>query len=616
MKSMEKLVWLPLVLCLTVIHATPGRARTPSGDQREEQTILVAHISHVEGQLLRYDPDEEGWVVTVKDAPFGIDEVLLSGEDARAEFIMPNNTWMRIDADTQIQLIALQEDVTGIHVASGVARFYNKGSDVAIKVTTPFGYVTAPGETGFDLCLGDNSVEVSAFKGTVDFVHTMDDTRFEVIEGSSSVVANDRRVTSGEGYIDPAWERWNRDRDNLWRKRAKLKGESAKYIPPALHHEAYVLEKYGRWARVYYGGGYYYFWRPVYVGLGWAPFTVGRWTIWYGDHCWIPTEPFGYITHHYGNWIFVGGSWYWAPPVPRVRVHLGPPLLDMEFAWYPGRVAWIHSGAHIGWVPLAPREPYYCHYPWGRRAVVVKNLNTANINIRIDRYRHLNRAVIINIDSFYKTKNYKKLRIRHINSDTLINKYRVAPVVDRRVINNYKNNRKRYNFTNVHVTRKPDRELMNKTRKNQLPAKGSSYVKAKQNPQNVANTRRVKPLKGDRPQHPRPETRLALGNQTNKPPCEPKFIWREFDRKAKSREEDKGQDIKSLSNGPMKRLPQSVLTQEMQFKDQGRPDSRMRNAWKIWSSNTVPRQHVKTKIQGNAHSQIQKAWGKRLSSRR
>ena len=616
MKNMEKLFWLPLVLCLMVIHTTPARARAASEDQSEEQTILVAHISHVEGQLLRYDPDEESWVATVKDAPFGIDDVLHSNEDARAEFIMPNNTWMRIDADTRIQLMTLEEDVTGIDVASGVARFYNKGSDVVIKVTTPFGYVTAPEETGFDLYLDKDSVEVSAFKGTVDFLHTMDDKRFEVIAGSSSIVANDRLVTSGEGRIDPAWDRWNKDRDNLWTKRAKLKGESVKYLPPALHHEAYVLEKYGRWTRVYYGGSYYYLWRPVYVGVGWAPFTVGRWTVWSGDHCWIPSEPFGHITHHYGNWVFVGGFWYWAPPVARVMIHLGPPLLDIEFAWYPGRVAWIHSGVHIGWVPLAPKEPYYCHHRWGPRAVVVKNVNIANINIRIDRYRHVDHAVIIDIEGFHRAKNYKRLGVTHIDRRALVNNYRVAHVVDRAVIKNYKNNRQRYNFTNVQVTRKPDRKLMNKTPKKQLAAKGSSYIKAKESWQNVGNTRRVKLEKGDRIQYPKPKTRLALENQTNEPPWKPKFKGKELDRKAEARGEDKGQERNSLRTGPMKTLPKSVKTQETQLKDQDLADSRMRNAWKIWPSNTVSRQNVQQKNQGKEHGQIQKEWGHRLSSRR
>jgi hypothetical protein len=157
---------------------------------------------------------------------------------------------------------------------------------------------------------------------------------------------------------------------------------------------------------------------------------------------------------------------------------------------------------------------------------------------------------------------------------------------------------------------------MKKTPKKQLAAKGSSYIKAKESWQNVGNTRRVKLGKGDRIQYPRPKTRLALENQTNEPPWKPKFKGKELDRKAEARGEDKGQERNSLRTGPMKTLPKSVKTQETQLKDQDLTDSRMRNAWKIWPSNTVSRQNVQPKNQGKEYGQIQKEWGHRLSSRR
>ncbi|MBW2174772.1 MAG: hypothetical protein JRF64_09085, partial [Deltaproteobacteria bacterium] len=94
-------------------------AKPLSDDIDEEGTVLVGRISHVEGQLLRYVPDEKEWVDTVKDAPFYTDDLLHSDENGRAEFIMPNNTWVRIDGDTQIQLNVLKDDVTEIDVASG-----------------------------------------------------------------------------------------------------------------------------------------------------------------------------------------------------------------------------------------------------------------------------------------------------------------------------------------------------------------------------------------------------------------------------------------------------------------------------------------------------------------
>ena len=85
-----------------------------------------------------------------------------------------------------------------------------------------------------------------------------------------------------------------------------------------------MLDQNGNWMRVPYEGRECWFWRPTTVDAGWAPFTVGRWTEWYGDQTWIPAEPFGYVTHHYGAWVLVGDQWYWAPPVAAP----GQPLLD------------------------------------------------------------------------------------------------------------------------------------------------------------------------------------------------------------------------------------------------------------------------------------------------
>ena len=88
------------------------------------------------------------------------------------------------------------------------------------------------------------------------------------------------------------------------------------------------------------------------MDYGWAPFTVGRWTEWYGDQTWVPAEPFGYLTHHYGNWVLVGDRWYWAPPV----VAPGMPLMPMEMVWCPGRVSWIYTGTYVGCGASLPRE--------------------------------------------------------------------------------------------------------------------------------------------------------------------------------------------------------------------------------------------------------------------
>ena len=553
MKRIGKLLWLLLILSTLIIPARSPQAGEQPQNREEEKTILIGRISHVEGRLLSYVPEEKDWIATVKDAPFGINDTLYSEKDGRAEIIMPNNTWTRIDDETQIQIILLKGDLTEVDVPSGVARFYNRGSDAVIKTRTPFGYVEGPAETSFDLYVSDDSVEVIALEGTVYFVHHTAGTRFEVIAGSVSIFADSRKVTAGEGRGDSGWEAWNRGRDTLWAERIQLKGKSAEYLPPRLHDHAYLLEESGRWEKLYYDGAYCYFWRPLSVGVGWAPFTVGRWTVWHGENTWIPYEPFGYVTHHYGNWVFVRGSWYWTPPVTRVRVHVGPPLLNIGFAWYPGRVAWIHFGVSLGWFPLAPHEPYYCYRRWGPHAVIVKNVRVANINLSIHKYRHFKRAVIINRNNFHRVDGYRNFIIRNIRSASIIKNYRVTPVLNDTIIKNYKNIGPRHGLTNAALTQKTRPGINKRIKQNQLVEKRTVDVKAKTIGRNITNIRPSRIIEKTRIKPIEVKDSFLPVRRSNRPVSQVRLEQREVKGRAELRAKDGRQPKGEISPKPVRR---------------------------------------------------------------
>ncbi len=493
---------------------------------------MVGRVAHVEGQLLRFVPEEKDWVATVRDAPFGLDDSLYSEGKSRAELIMPTNTRIRIGGSTQLQLITLRADVTEVDVASGMARFYNRSTGGVIKVTSPFGYVAAPAGTVFDLYVGDQSLEVISLKGQVDFIPNRDQARYDVIAGAPSLVSDGQQVTSGQGTVDADWDDWNAERDRLWSKRAEVRGESVRYLPPNLQDDAYSLDEHGRWERVYYEGGYRHLWRPIAVTPGWAPFTVGRWSVYYGDNCWVPDEPFGYLTHHYGSWVFVDGCncWYWAPPVVRVGVNLGP-FLPIPFGWYPGRVGWIYSGLNVGWIPLAPFETYYGRRPWGPRTLVVNNINITNINI--NRYQYINRAVIVNQKNLYRVNNYENVRIANINRNSIKNDYRAAPVIDSRVIPNYNNLSDRYNLTNVKVEHKPHDMVVDRIRRNEQLGKQAGDINANGIRRDVAAMQPGKPSPDARIGAPRISDKLVRENEANKPLTDLQLPQRDLKARAK-----------------------------------------------------------------------------------
>ncbi len=434
---------------------SPGQARKQA---QPRENVLVGRISLVDGELLRYVPEQKDWVVTVKDSPFGLEDALYAGENGKAEFLMPNSTWIRIGANTQIQMIALKEDATEVDIASGMARFIDRSSKAVVKATTPFGYVVGEPGSAFDLYVGDESAEVIAIRGKVDFIHDADGSRYDVIPGALSILADSRQSTAGEGKVDSEWDDWNSTRDTLLAQNIETKGESINYLPEGIQEDARVLDENGRWERVYYEGQYRQVWRPTAVEADWAPYTVGRWTEWYGDNCWVPYEPFGYVTHHYGYWFSANNYWYWAPPI--VSVGIGGPYWGIGFGWYPGRVGWLYSDVHVGWFPLLPWEPYYASRWWGPWGFRYGGFHHHRGHYA-GRYRHGHNAVIVNRNNVF-VNNVRTARVTNVNRSNL----RGAPVINN-VVSRSSNVNQRTRFTDANPTTRPARNANTRISQNQ-----------------------------------------------------------------------------------------------------------------------------------------------------
>ncbi len=492
--------------CLTSPFALQAAAR--------EEPVLVGRIAYIEGQILRYVPEVKDWVIISKDAPFGLNDALYSDESAKAEFFFPNRLLVRIGANTQIQLIALNSDASEIDVASGMARFYNRNPEGMLKVTTPFGYVLADPGSIFDLYVGDQSVEVLALGGRVGYFQQDGGSRYEVTPGGASILADANQVADGEGALDAHWDDWNASRDSILTKRVQVEGESVRRLPPQLEDDSYDLEESGSWERVEYQGESREFWRPTAVDQSWAPFTVGRWTDYDGDQVWVPAEPFGYVTSHYGNWVLVDGRWFWAPPAPVVEVAAGPTI---GFGWYPGRVAWISNDADVGWIPLAPNEVYYSHHYWGPSAVVVTTVPT--VSIAVGRLAFASAAVVVPQASFYSVTNYRSVRVTNINQTTIVNNFHTAPVVNNTVVKNFNQTPAKYNFVNQAPALKPHSEVVERIVQNQrITATGAKSITAPALRKAETAAKTAKPVaKAAVPPPTKLTNKLVPPNQVNAP---------------------------------------------------------------------------------------------------
>jgi hypothetical protein len=466
MKYVEKIVLLTLIACSSVLQAAAAAPQPPDQPRRNtlsKETVFVGRVSDVEGEMLRYVHEKKDWVPTVKDSPFGREDALYLGANSRAEFLMPNETWIRAGADTQIQMIALKEDLTEVDVAAGIARFIDRSRKAVVKATTPFGYATGSPGSVFDVYVGGESVEVVAIKGKVQFVHDVDGAKYNVIPGSLSILADNRQAAAGEGKVYAAWDDWNIARDSILKRNIETRGESVNHLPVGIREDSATLDRYGRWENVDYAGEYREAWHPTNVEEGWSPYSVGHWTDWYGDYTWIPYEPFGYVTHHYGYWFRTNDCWYWSPPVASPAWEA--PCWGIGFGWYPGRVGWVYSASAIGWFPLLPWEPYYAFNWWGPWGFAVYRPELIGINL--NRYRQWDHAVTVSRENFHNVTTYSRTRLTGVNTGTVSSGFRPAPVVSNSVLGNAGDPGGRYSYTNAAAHFQPGPNVTSRVAGNQ-----------------------------------------------------------------------------------------------------------------------------------------------------
>ncbi|MDB5364505.1 MAG: branched-chain amino acid transporter substrate-binding protein, partial [Rhodospirillales bacterium] len=131
------------------------------------------------------------------------------------------------------------------------------------------------------------------------------------------------------------------------------------------------LATYGAWQEE---PAYGAVWYPRDVPADWAPYRYGHWrSVAPWGWTWVDDSPWGYAPFHYGRWAYVGNRWGWVP-----GTYVARPV------WAPALVAFaaVTAGGPVGWVPLAPREPYR---PWYRasprylRAVNVTHVTNVTV---------------------------------------------------------------------------------------------------------------------------------------------------------------------------------------------------------------------------------------------
>ena len=369
----------PMLAAGLAILALAGTVSAQQQDA-EGDTRGVARLSVMGGEVSIRRGDSGDWVAAAVNAPRMAPDRVMTGGNGYAEIQLDWANFVRLPANSEIQLSDLENGHFLIQVAQGsVAYRILRDSNAQPEVVTPMTSVR-PLKKGIYRVgvLEDGQTAVTVRSGEAEIatprgVERLQSGKTMQLRGAPG----DPEFQVSRAFDEDEFDRWCRNRD-----RDLERTESYNY---ASRDEYGVedLDGNGRWVNE---PEYGTVWAPT-VAAGWAPYRNGRWA-WLDFYgwSWVSYDPWGWAPYHYGRWFYRSNiGWCWWPGARYAR-HSWAPAHVAFFGWgSPG----FHSGfsfgfGNVGWVPLAPYEAQ--HRWWGRNyyggnrgGINVVNVNVTNV---------------------------------------------------------------------------------------------------------------------------------------------------------------------------------------------------------------------------------------------
>lgn len=327
-------------LLLAIISSAAAIAvAAPSEDQR------IARLSYIEGHVSFQHPGEVDWSAATINMALQVADRLYTGETGRAEVQFDDGSVLRLAEQTDVEILAMREDLVQVRILLGLASLTARGS-VPFEIDTPAAAFSTmeKGAYRFDVIeKGDSDAIVR--EGLLNAFNQKFSSRIE--KGELLHVTPGEQGTNTLARYDQrdSWDEWTDRRD------ADLTAyQSRQYIPDYVYAGASDLDRYGYWVDV---GTYGPAWVPYYVGASWSPYWDGRWVyrpFW--GWTWVSYEPWGWLPYHYGSWYFAASiGWCWLPG----------PSFGFHF-WSPGLVRFYHGPGWVSWCPLGPGDYYNANH--------------------------------------------------------------------------------------------------------------------------------------------------------------------------------------------------------------------------------------------------------------
>jgi hypothetical protein len=364
---------IPLLLAGAVyIGAASSALADPPG--------RVGRVSYIDGTVSTRQDDQQSWAFA------GVNQPVTTGDDfwtqpgARSE-VEVGEVQIHMDSTTELDVTRLDDEATQLNVAQGSIDV-RLGRDIpgGVQITTGTGQInlTTAGRYRIDAGHPDavsgqpqGTIQLSVLKGQATINEPGAQTTLQA--GESAIVNTAQPGLNLVQAQTTPFDNWAISHDHAEyaaMRAATAAAPSVVYVSPEMTG-AEDLQQYGQWNS---DPTYGQVWYPQNVPTDWAPYRYGHWAnVQPWGWTWIDDAPWGFAPFHYGRWVNEDNRWGWVPAPPEQRPVYAPALVAFVGGRHWG--ASFSEGQPVGWVPLAPSEPFHPYYQASAQYELAINLH-------------------------------------------------------------------------------------------------------------------------------------------------------------------------------------------------------------------------------------------------
>ena len=346
------LTTLALLASPTLAQPTSGAYGNPAGsnysnsydnydDYEDGTSYSYARVLEGSATLLEVGGDRDALQV---NQPLLVGDRVWVSRGSRVELSLSDRSLLRIDGDSEVLFDALaysadsRDRETALRVIDGEIQLVvprDALGEALPRIETPAATLYIHSHGTYRIAVHRRTAELTVREGLAELVGDQGSVLLHPGEMGWATEGRGGRIERASAGYRSSLERWG---DEL--SRIALAGyDQVPYVDDSLRYAAAPLARHGSWVSL----GSSHAWRPT-VAVEWRPYHRGYWRSTPVGPTWVSSDPWGYVTHHYGSWDYHDHhGWLWYPG----RVYS------------PARVTWYWGPSYVGWCPTGYYERYY-----------------------------------------------------------------------------------------------------------------------------------------------------------------------------------------------------------------------------------------------------------------